>query len=101
MAHFCCTFFLQPADGFLIEPVPFLSRKFGTLQGIIIGSDPAKERPLFMNETQMSLFIIMAEHAIAAIQGGSFRDAVQTFKEKAKFTAGKGMISFNLDDGFP
>ncbi|RJU35322.1 hypothetical protein DW817_08185, partial [Acidaminococcus sp. AM33-14BH] len=47
MAHFCCTFFLQPADGFLIEPVPFLSRKFGTLQGIIIGSDPAKERPLF------------------------------------------------------
>ena len=54
-----------------------------------------------MNETQMSLFIIMAEHAIAAIQGGSFRDGVHTFKEKAKFTAGKGMISFNLDDGFP
>lgn len=43
-----------------------------------------------MNETQMSLFIIMAEHAIAAIQGGSFRDGVHTFKEKAKYTAGKG-----------
>ena len=43
-----------------------------------------------MNETQMSLFIIMAEHAIAAIQGGSFRDGVHTFKERAKFTAGKG-----------
>lgn len=43
-----------------------------------------------MNETQMSLFIIMAEHAIAVIQGGSFRDGVHTFKEKAKFTAGKG-----------
>lgn len=92
MAHFCCTFFLQPADGFLIGPastIP-LEKVWGTLQGIIIGSDPAKERPLFMNETQMSLFIIMAEHAIAAIQGGSFRDGVHTFKEKAKFTAGKG-----------
>ena len=92
LAHFCCTFFLQPADGFLIGPastIP-LEKVWGTLQGIIIGSDPAKERPLFMNETQMSLFIIMAEHAIAAIQGGSFRDGVHTFKEKAKFTAGKG-----------
>ncbi|WP_462294333.1 hypothetical protein, partial [Acidaminococcus intestini] len=48
------------------------------------------KEPLFMNETQMSLFIIMAEHAIAVIQGGSFRDGVHTFKEKAKFTAGKG-----------
>lgn len=43
----------------------------------------------------------MAEHAIAAIQGGSFRDGVHTFKEKAKLLQEKDMISFNLDDGFP